>query len=495
MINAVRDTMLLPLFSKTEKRTRFIPIVAGLTEMVAGARAQLKGRTPIATIARKMGKNVEVDPIAQILMDAGGKGATFFGEATLPRSRSYEELLTRSAGEQAQHYLMHPVRAALKGLDMLERAFAEPESFARTNEGRMAYQKAIKEGKTEEQAFLEGLESFQEVTQNFVRSGPFVRMMGRVFPYFSARVGSYRRLGRVVMGYEGRPNQLRAIGQGMLAISTIGALNYLLHGDEDWHRDRPEWRKNNYWSWNIFGLIFDTPKPFEFGSLFSNPVEWALGKIAGTDKDTVFDMVGGMLMNELRSFAALPALFGPSFEIWANKSLFTGRPIVPEWMEDRLAPEKREQVYTTWIAKQIGHAIGVSPIKIEYLMSAHTGGLAVRIARTADELFGLREDLKRHDVSSTQEELAAIPFLGAFFGQHAHEQSAAVQRLYELHAELNREKLPAHEGLRLELGRAKKQLSEIFKASREGRISREEADERAYKIAHPLIERFERTKR
>jgi len=414
---------------------------------------------------------------------------------TLPRGKSYEGLLHRDPAERAQQVLLHPVRAAFKVLDVMERGLAEPESFARTNEGKMAYERALREGRTEEQAFLEGLESFQEITQNFVKSGPFVRAMGRLVPYFSARTGSYRRLGRTLLGYEGRPSQLRALGQGALAISAIGALNYLLFGKEDWFQDRPSWRKNNYWSWKIGDVTFDIPKPFEFGTLFSNPVEWTLGKIAGTDKDTAWELIGGMLLNELRSYAALPSLIGPSVEIWANKSMFTGRSIVPEWMEDRLPAEKREQVYTTWLAKQIGHAIGVSPIKVEYLMSAHTGGLAVRIARTADELFGLREDLKRHDVSSTQEELAEIPFLGAFFGQHAHEQSAAVQQLYELHAELNREKLPAHEELRLALGRAKKQLSEVYKMQREGHLSREQADERAYNIAHPLIERYERTKR
>jgi len=227
----------------------------------------------------------------------------------------------------------------------------------------------------------------------------------------------------------------------------------------------------------------------------SNPVEWALGAVHGTNKHGAWETLGGMFMDELRGYATLPTFFGPSLEVLTNYSMFTGKEIVPSWMGDALPPEKRSFIYTTWIARQIGKVFNVSPIKVEYLMSQHTGGMGLSVSRAVDEVFNLGTEIRKDYVPTDQETLANIPFVGRFFSQHPFEQSEDVSRLYELHRELNQTKEPKNEALRLELGRAKKQLSEIYKSQREGHLSREQADERAYNIAHPLIDRYERTKR
>lgn len=489
--NVLKDSALLPLFGSSKLATRWLPVVGGLTEMVAGARAQLKGRNPIASIRRKLGQKVDVDPAAQVLLDAGGKGATFMREATAVQKRPYEGLLERNLKQRVLSTIQHPLRTGLKAADYVERFLAEGEMFGRTREYKLKYEAAKKAGKSEEEAFLEGLEGAREVTQNFMRAGANVRMASRLFPFFSARVGAHRRFLRTALGYEGTDKQKQFFVMGATTLGAVGLLNYLLHGDEDWWNDRPSWLKNNYWSWKVGDLEITWPKPHEIGALFSNPIEWTLNSVFGTEKDDALDLLGGMIVNELRSYAMLPTIFS-GFEAAANWSAFTGKQIVPDWMEDRLPPEKRYHIYTTWIARQIGSLLKVSPIKVEYLLSQHTGGLGLELSRTMDEVLGLKQIVREHMGETDPETLAEIPFVGRFFSNYPHKASATVDELFEAERAVRQSDDPRLQAMKGTLRQAREQVSAILKEAREGRRSRVEADRMAYRAALPAVRQYRR---
>jgi GGDEF domain-containing protein len=489
--NVLKDSALLPLFGSSKLATRWLPVVGGLTEMVAGARAQLKGRNPIASIRRKLGQKVDVDPAAQVLLDAGGKGATFMREATAVQKRPYEGLLERNLKQRVLSTIQHPLRTGLKAADYVERFLAEGEMFGRTREYKLKYEAAKKAGKSEEEAFLEGLEGAREVTQNFMRAGANVRMASRLFPFFSARVGAHRRFLRTALGYEGADKQKQFFVMGATTLGAVGLLNYLLHGDEDWWNDRPSWLKNNYWSWKVGDTEITWPKPHEIGALFSNPIEWTLNSVFGEEKDDALDLLGGMIVNELRSYAMLPTIFS-GFEAAANWSAFTGKQIVPDWMEDRLPPEKRYHIYTTWIARQIGSLLKVSPIKVEYLLSQHTGGLGLELSRTMDEVLGLKQIVREHMGETDPETLAEIPFVGRFFSNYPHKASATVDELFEAERAVRQSDDPRLQAMKGTLRQAREQVSAILKEAREGRRSRVEADRMAYRAALPAVRQYRR---
>lgn len=494
-----RDAATLPMFSESKHWSRWLPIVGGITEMAMGAKAQMQGKDSLVKIANKLKHGVKVDPVAQMLRDLGGPGVTFLREATLPRTGGYEEMLAATAAERAKLTLTHPLRAAGKLVDVLERGLAEPESFARTNEGKLRYENALKEGKSKKQAVLEGLESYREITQNFIRNGPVVRSLSRAFPYLGAHVGGMRRATRVLMGYDGKQKATRAWTMGVTHLTSLAVLGYLMHGDEDWWNERPAWLKNNYINLKVGGIEITLPKSFELSKLFMNPMEWALGKAFGTNKTSAFDAVADLVMDEIRSFAMLPSIVGPTVETMVGESgwsFFKGREIVPSWMVDALPPEERFQTYTSWIARQIGSVFRISPMKVEHWVSGHTGGLGLSLMRAVDDVFRIGEEA-RNAPTTTQEELADLPFVGTFFRQAPFRQSVTVEKLYDLERELRQEKKvgplkAAHEALRLEAGRIKRQIAELHKDVREGKRTREDADRRAFLLARPLMERAER---
>ena len=59
-----------------------------------------------------------------------------------------------------------------------------------------------------------------------------------------------------------------------VVIPTIGF--YMLNYDDEDYRDEPEWLKQNYYYFKLFGKPTRFPKPFEVGTLVSSVVEKTL---------------------------------------------------------------------------------------------------------------------------------------------------------------------------------------------------------------------------
>jgi hypothetical protein len=493
--NILRDAAELPMFGSSKLQTRWLPIVGGLIEMGLGAKTQLKGRNPIAGIKRLMGKQVPIDPVMQIYLDAGGKGSTYLAEATQPRKISYENLFRRSLKQRVAATIEHPLRSGLRAIELIERGMSEAELPGRVREMKLTYDRAIKEGKGEDEAAFEGLEAAAEVTQNYIRNGAIIRGASRWYAFLGARIGGVRRMTRAMLGYEGRDRQMRVITGGISTMSTLAVLNYFFNGDrEDW-QDRPDWLRNNYITWYPGGKEITWPKSHEVSKVFYNPIEWAIGAFYGTNKDDAASYWLNMVINELRDYAFIPTIFQPAAETISNYNFFTGKPIVPPWMEERLSPEKRSFIYTTWIARQIGKVLNVSPIKVEHAMGQYSGGLSLSLMRTIDDLFDLKEAAATRQPESDQEQLAELPFIGTLFRHEAHSQSATVDELFEAERAVRQSDDPRLQAMRSTLRQAREQVSAILKEAREGRRSRVEADRMAYRAALPAVRQYRRLTR
>jgi hypothetical protein len=104
--------------------------------------------------------------------------------------------------------------------------------------------------------------------------------------------------------------------------------------------------------------IWRIPKPFELGVLFGSVperiVEYAMRK-----DPKVFEGMAGTLAGGAAP-SAIPTAALPLLEVWANKSVFTGRPLVSKAQEGIL-PEHQGREYTTEAAKQAGKAVAAVP--------------------------------------------------------------------------------------------------------------------------------------
>lgn len=458
--NIIRDTILNSLFTDVQNRRRFVPVLGAATNFVEGLTMQLKG-----------------DPAAEIHRDIGGLQATFFG-----RELGLASKQVHNPKGPAEAY-----RKVLAGL-------ALPEATLRVREFKGIRDKALAEGKTELEANLEALHAAQEVSVNFIRGGAVARSLNHWIPYFNPGIQGNRKFLRAVLGYEGKGKQKQAIAQGLANVTVPSFMLWMLYKDEEWYQDLPVWRRNNYWTFEVpfsNGELVSVPKPFEAGKIFGNIPEWLLSQISGEPIE-LSELGWDVFANFLNGFDWMPATFGPIAEATMNYSLFKGRELIPHWMEEGRIPEDQYTSYSTGLARWLGKAFNISPIKVEHVAGGYSGGLGLRAMRALDVLIGGPTQTVDPGVG-----ISDIPFVGTFFKQEPHKQSAFVQRVYDLHRELTQlagsEKLsPAQAGMQAPVRAAKEMISNVKRLVREGRLSAEEGDRRAYEIARPVIEAYRR---
>ncbi len=461
--NVLRDIRTFPLYTQDPKWWHWIPYAA------------------TADFVHHFGKMTQDNPKWMNFLAGGGEGMTFFG-VEVRRGRAGKQLFDiKSSGVKET---MSQILG--RTMDIL----SKPEQVLRFTEYSRVYDRAIADGKTHWEANLLGLEGAKEVTVNFTRGGALARGLNQLIPYLNPGIQGRRKFVRTLLGHDGKRAQLQLYTRGVADIGAFTALVYLMHGDEDWYQDLPDWKRINNWNFRIpfTEEIVSIPKPFEPGMIFSVPFEIALDIAMGRDpvdtKEALWDITKGFF----NDFSLLPAFLGPSLEVATNFSLFYGREIVPDWMEDNRLPKDRFFSYTTETAKGLGAFLGVSPAKIEYWLSQQTGGLGLKLMRTFDWVTQAE--------SYTREQPSAA--LGLGFGRflsRQHQRSRAVETIRNLESEL-RQKVGSEEITDAELmmqssiNAVRQQITELNRLRQEGLITREEADRQAYEIAAPVVRQY-----
>jgi hypothetical protein len=377
---------------------------------------------------------------------------------------------------------------------MAEDIFATPENYIRMAHFRDAYEGAKKAGKSEMEARMEALESGREITVNFARAGWLARAGNQFIPYLNAGLQGQRKLwGQLVGGgIDTKSDAMKARVQrgallnGIANITIPSMFFWLLHKDEDWYQDLPEWRKLGYINTKIGDQIVSIPKPFEAGIIFGGIPQMLADQAMDNNPASTAEAMRQLVGPYLQVGTLIPAFLKPLVEVSFNKNLFTGRPLTPEWIARSNPPQEQATFYTTETAKGLSRALKgiLTPTEIEALLGGYTAGAAVSGMQSIDEAIGL----KNHPG------LAANPFQ-RFLRQQPHGQSAYVDKLYELSIELdqNEDALSTMErGLQRRVDTAKRQISELCKRYRAGGIGQQEAERRSYEIARPLIEESER---
>lgn len=453
--NMIRDALSAPLFNRNGEFRPF----GGFVKMIRGAV--------------EYHRNGEMRDLYEEL---GVKTSSFWTEG---RQRSL-------IGERTSLWQKAKAMA-----DRVQEWFSHPENYIRMAEFKDTYEKAKAEGKGEQEARILALEAGREITVNFARAGIWARALNQLVPYFNAGLQGQRKLwSQLLRGGEGSlSDEMRArvqratILNGIANITVPATLFWLLNKDEEWYQDLPEWRKINYFNFKLGDQIVAVPKPFEIGVLFGSLPEIMLDRVLGSgsaELKSAMLAVGGPYLQGVGSF--IPAFLKPIFEVATNKDLFTMGPVTPEWIQRSSPSEQWATFRTTKAAQILSSAIGgiLAPTEIEQLLGGYTAGAATSAMKMLDEIAGLKD----------HPGIALNP-MARFFKQTEHGQSHYVDQLYKLSMELDQqeETLDAQrQGLRRRVNTAKRQISDLRKSYREGRITQQEAERRSYEIARPLVE-------
>ena len=124
-------------------------------------------------------------------------------------------------------------------------------------------------------------------------------------------------------------------------------------------------------------------------------------------------------LREIISLNLIPQVIRPIIDVMYNEDSRTGRPIVPDRMQD-LKPEQQYTPRTSEAAKKIADIIGASPIKVDYFFRQYTGYTGALVSLVTDSYF-LENDTnpnrKNKPAVTTRDRIASFPGMTNFYSR------------------------------------------------------------------------------
>jgi len=433
-----------------------------------------------SAIGKVISSSVEVirgSPDYEQFENLGGSGSTYFS-GEVAAGRTARELIGR--------------RGAIAGIRhayaTLANILGKGEGVPRFRSFKFAKGEALGEGKRDLSAALEGVEAAKEISDNFTRAGVTARALNQISPYLTAQIAGTSHFLKAVTGAQGKEVRNRVMVRGLMGMGMAGMVFWWLNKDKKWHKELSDYDRMN----NLFvdldfagGGIVKVPIPFELGKVFTKIPEMVLEQAYQTDPVEAQMFMSDIMLSMLPQNFSLNWL-DPMIQGAWNINTFTGKPIVPESMKDRL-PKDQFTAYTRGYAKMIGRVLDISPMIVERQVESATGGL---VGRTWD--FGsLMTSLA--GMSESKFRAQDVPFVGTLV-HDPFRQPRSVEKLFELDRAVSqrlgsKEPLPGDRVLQRGLERTKADISDLMKRAREGTMPRAEANQRASELAGQFLSR------
>lgn len=300
------------------------------------------------------------------------------------------------------------------------------------------YEKVLKETGDEQKAIQQAVLAARQNSVDFGRNSSFTRVMNLVFPYFNASIQGSRTVAR---SFRDRP-VATAIKTGLMGSAVLGITAYNMSDEKrreaynsinDFEKEDnfiivgPDAVQNDNGSWEG---VYKIPKPQGFRELVDPISDMAQAYFNGESVENTQTMLTDMLSaftgpidtsSQTAFIGSLtPQAIKPSVELAMNKSLYTGKDIVPQFMEDGTDdPTKRAFKSTSGSAQWIADQLGVSPIQVEAFIKGTGGSLGLyglnasdnvlaKIGKIDEENIGGRSalgDIKRRTLEASGEKL------------------------------------------------------------------------------------------
>lgn len=324
-------------------------------------------------------------------------------------------------------------------LEVLRATSELVENATRVGEFRRATR-----GSAGKEDILRGGFSSREVTLDFGRVGAQMRAANMVVAFLNPRV---QGLDRIVREFAEHP--LRASTKLGASVTLPSILLWAVNHDDPRYKELPQWQKDLFWIIITDDTIYRIPKPHELGVVFGSLPERILDAWAADNPGAVKEFASVFLGNAVPD--VVPTFLTPLIDQFANRSNFTGNPIIPRDRENML-PEYQYTPYTTELSKALGKLFGAfpgvkeasidqksyfgplaraisSPVLLENYLRAWTGGLGTYALKLADG--ALRKSGVLPDPIMPAKTLADIPLVKAFVVRYPSATAESIQRFYD----------------------------------------------------------------
>lgn len=386
-----------------------------------------KSFRPVLGSLRGLVQTLRKDPDSVHMLAAG---ASFQGGYSLGHDPSAARLLVdrqlRKSGIRKDRVLDSPHKLGR----FLSQAWQHWEDLGSAVENAtraQVYTGTRKQGRSHLEAAFEA----KDVMDYTMRGDwPVVRFLCETVPFFGARLTGLRRMGR---GYMENPGAFLTKGT-LIALASV--LLYLVNREREEFQELEDWDRDNYYHFWLGQDHFRLPKPFEVGALFGTLPERITEQFVQGPDGELFAKRLWFMLNQTFSLD-VPQVAAPLLEQWANKDLFTGRPIVGAGL-DKLRPGEQRRPWTSATASEVARALddsGIplpetlrSPKRLEHMIQAYFGTLGMYALSASDLAVRSLWDYP----SEPEPHLRDLPLLGSFYRDGPERHIRQLTELYEL---------------------------------------------------------------
>lgn len=334
------------------------------------------------------------------MVRSGALGTSF----DIARNQIEPSVARIRAGRNIKSKILYTVKHPSELLRAVEDIVSRSEEFTRIQQYLGTKMALEKKGILAEDINVQASKAARENTANFLRYGEWGQVIKSSFLYLSAGIQGSRALLR---SFVERPIQT-SVKIAMfvftpMAITTAWNLSDPKRKEayediSDYEKENniiiipPNPVKNEDGSWNVIKIPL-APGLSNISGMVRRPIEQLNGlePIAVKDISNIFIGAVSPVTPDTRSIISsfTPQIIKPSIELLANKSLYTGLPIIPASME-KLSPELQYKPYSSGTARLIGKVFKISPIKLEYAIKGVFGGIGPQAINIIDNsLAGL----------------------------------------------------------------------------------------------------------
>ena len=385
---------------------------------------------PFLDTARGLFSAIKRDDLFQEWEKAGGAQAALVSMDRATIQKNIDDMFA-SPGKWA---ITHPIDAL--------RIFGEM-SEAATRLGE--FRKARKRGKSAREAALDA----REVTLDFSRMGTAIKGINSVVAFYNAGIQGTDKYIRSM-----RSDPVGTTLRSVAGVTVPSLIFYALNqGNEDYD-EAPRWLKDMFWLVPTKGTPLEgetpfvrIPKPHLPGVLFGTAQERTLDWVMKKDPkalDGFYESLenatlpGQRIIPEAPLPLPIPDAATPFIEWFANRSIFRGRDIVPQGLQN-LPAQEQYQPWTSEFAKQFSRMLGragidAAPLQIENTMFSVTAGTGRILAKLSDPVLRSGDEPSRPAGG-----LAEVPIVRAFAVRPGG-QSESEHRLYDRLGELDRKR-------------------------------------------------------
>jgi len=329
----------------------------------------------------------------------------------------------------------------MKALGRFEAMGMEADALTR----RAQYNSYIEQGLSEMEATLMALESM-----NFNKRGasPSVHVANALIPFFNAQIQGLNVMYKAMSGNMPFNDQLRIrekmLQRGGLMAAATFAYAVMMEDDEAYKNATPDQKYGN-WFIRLPGLDepVKVPVPFEIGYIFKAIPEALYNSMTtehgGEEAVKAFKQILLQTIPGGSSYG-IPQAVKPLIEVGLGKSFYTGRDILSA-REKGLLPEEQYRVNTSEAAKLVGSTLGVSPIKIEALVSGYTGTMGLAFLQAISLGVPSKETPER-----AVRRLSEYPIVGGAF--QPNDAGGIINSVYERMNEISQVKNTVNELLK-----------------------------------------------